>query len=115
METLTLNLPSEVYDKLQHAAHQAGEAVETLAAAWLSERARSAASNTDASSGTPSGERERARAVLQDAGLLTELGPELKQRAGQSTATLEEVQAAFGRAGGKPLSEIVSEMRGPKG
>lgn len=56
----------------------------------------------------------RAIAALRAAGLLAELGPEEKQRAAQSTTTLEEVQAALDRAGGKPLNELILEMRGPK-
>lgn len=47
------------------------------------------------------------------AGLLTEIGPELQKRASLSTATLDDVQAAFARVGGKPLSEVVIEQRGP--
>ncbi|HMO58209.1 MAG TPA: hypothetical protein PKA05_21315 [Roseiflexaceae bacterium] len=31
-----------------------------------------------------------------------------------ATLSLEEVQAILARAGGKPLSEIVIEQRGPK-
>jgi hypothetical protein len=53
--------------------------------------------------------------VLLAAGLLAEPTPEMLAVAAQSTATLEEVQAAFARVGGKPLSEIVIEQRGPKG
>ncbi|MSP13763.1 MAG: hypothetical protein EXR62_12515 [Chloroflexi bacterium] len=59
-------------------------------------------------------ERERATEILRAAGLLAELGPEEKDRAARSTATLEEVQAAFAATAGKPLSEIVIEQRGPK-
>ena len=62
----------------------------------------------------PAGERERVRAALQAAGLRAELGPEAQLLAAESTATLEEVEAAFARAGGQPLSEIVLEQRGPK-
>src|SRR5690348_10628467 len=104
MTTLTIELPSEVYQRLREAAAQQGKPVEELAEAWIAERVTPA----------PQTERERAREVLRAAGLLTELGPELKRRAAQATATLEEIQAAFARAGGKPLSEIVIEQRGPK-
>jgi hypothetical protein len=62
----------------------------------------------------PMSERERAIEALRAAGLLTELGPEEKQRAAQCTTTLEEVRAALDRAGGPPLSELILEMRGPK-
>ena len=64
-------------------------------------------------SATPDSDRERARQVLRAAGLLTELGPNLRKLA-DSTVRLEDVQAALARAGGKTLSEIVLEQRGPK-
>lgn len=59
-------------------------------------------------------QRERAIEVLRQSGMLTELTPEEKERAKQATMTLEEVRAALDRAGGKPLSEVIIEMRGPK-
>lgn len=62
----------------------------------------------------PLGERERATELLRAAGLLAELSPAEKERAAQSTLTLDEVHAILDRAGGKPLSEIILEMRGPK-
>ncbi len=113
MTTLTLDLPPDVYQRLHREADRVGQAVELLATEWLMERARQVPARNDLPPPAPPSERERARAVLHEAGLLTELGPELKRRAEQSTATLEEVQAAFARAGGKPLSEIIIEMRGP--
>jgi hypothetical protein len=104
MTTLTLELPIAVYERLKDEAARAGKPVETLVEDWLIQRAPPPAQS----------ERERAREVLRAAGLLTELGPELKRRAEESTATLEEVQAIFARVGGPPLSETVLEMRGPK-
>jgi plasmid stability protein len=105
MTAMTLNLPPDVYRRLRQEAGRLGKPVEVLAEEWLTERLPPTA---------PAGERERARDVLRAAGLLTELGPEGKQRATRSTATLEEVRAALDRAGGKPLSELILEMRGPK-
>jgi len=104
MTTLTIELPPDLYERLRKEAQQAGRPVEALIEEWLARHFPPPA---------PGGERERAREVLRAAGLLTELGPELKQRAAQATATIEEIQAAFERAGGKPLSEIVIEQRGP--
>lgn len=60
------------------------------------------------------GKRERLREVLRNAGMLAELSPEEKEMAAKSTLTLEEAREILDRAGGKPLSEIVLEMRGPK-
>jgi hypothetical protein len=104
MSQLLLELPPELFERLRREADRVGKPVETLASEWLSERLRL---------DKPS-ERERARAVLREAGLLTELGPELKRRANEATSSLEEVSAALSRTGGKPLSEIVIEQRGPK-
>ena len=60
-------------------------------------------------------ERDRATEALRAAGLLTELSPAEKIRAAQSTLTLEEAREILDRAGGPPLSEVILEMRGPKG
>lgn len=105
MTLLMINLPPEALEQLQLAAERIGKPVDLLASEWLIELL------------TPkplASERERARTLLRAAGLLTELGPELKQRADRSTASLDEISAALSRAGGKPLSEIVIEQRGPK-
>jgi hypothetical protein len=59
-------------------------------------------------------DRDRVTEVLRAVGLLAELSPAEKERASRSTMTLEEVSAALDRAGGKPLSELILEMRGPK-
>lgn len=106
MVTVTIEIPPEVYQRLSEEAGRQGKSVEAVATDWLAIYTPPAA--------PPLTERARARAVLQAAGLLTELSPEEKERARQTTATLEEVQAAFARTNGKPLSEIVIEQRGPK-
>jgi hypothetical protein len=62
----------------------------------------------------PASDRERLRTVLQAAGRLAELSPQEKQRAAQSTLTLDEARAILDRTSGQPLSEIILEMRGPK-
>jgi hypothetical protein len=54
------------------------------------------------------------RAALRAAGKLADLTPGEKAIAAQSTLTLDEARAILDRAGGKPLSEIVLEMRGSK-
>lgn len=103
MTTLTLELSPEKYERLRAEAERLGKAEEELAHEWLAER------TTPLMSG-----RERTTEVLRAAGLLTELSPEEKKCAARSKATLEEVRAALDRAGGKPLSEVIMEMRGPK-
>ncbi len=109
MTTLTLEVPADVYERLHAEARQRGTTVEVVAETWLAERAP-----TPQTTPAEPTERERAIAALRAAGLLTELSPEEKARAGRSTATLDDVSAALERGGGQPLSEIITEMRGPK-
>lgn len=104
MATLTIDLPTDLYDRLRAEAERAGQLPEDVARAWLAERLPPPATS----------DREKVREALRAAGLLAELGPEMKKRAARSTATLEEVSAMLERAGGRPLSEIVLEQRGPK-
>lgn len=59
-------------------------------------------------------EREQAIDALAAAGLLATLAPDEQSMAARSTLSLEEARAILDRAGGKPLSEIIDEMRGPK-
>lgn len=60
-------------------------------------------------------EREKAIAVLRTGGLLTELSREEQQRAVACTVALEEVVESLSSVDGQPLSELIIEMRGPKG
>jgi hypothetical protein len=62
----------------------------------------------------PGDERGQLRAVLKAASRLADLSQQEKLRAAQSTLTLEEARAILDRSGGKPLSELILEMRGPK-
>ncbi len=114
MASLTLDLPIDLVDRLQQAADRAGQPLDVLVTQMLAERLPLSSRHPDVLP-APAGERERMRSVLRAAGLRAELGPEAQRLAAESTGTLEEVEAAFARAGGKPLSEIVLEMRGPKG
>ena len=107
MTVMNLKLPPEVYRRLHEEAARLGKPPRVVAEEWLTERL---APPTAA----PASDRERARQALRAAGLLTELGPNLRRRA-DSTVRLEDINAALDRAGGKTLSEIVLEQRGPKG
>lgn len=111
MTTVIVDLPPDIYAHLQRQATRQGKPVEVLAQEWLAERSSQLAQGEPPA---PADERERAIAALRDAGLLTALSPEEKARAAQSTLTLEDAQAILDRAGGKPLSDIILEMRGPK-
>lgn len=156
MTTLTIELPSDVYEQLRLRSEESGKSAQVVAEELLAERL--GATDAGAQTAAPLSERERAREVLRQAGLvrgpepseeerreavarfirehpeewaamsqrergieimrqsgmLTELSQEEKERAKQATMTLEEVRAALDRAGGKPLSDVILEMRGPK-
>lgn len=105
MTTLTLELPPDLFERVRKEAEQARKPIETLIQESLVRHFPPSA---------PMDERERAREVLRAAGLLTEPGPEVQRLASEASMTLEEINDAFARAGGKPLSEIVIEQRGPK-
>ena len=106
MTALTLELSPELYARLRAEAERLGSSAEAVAQAWLAERLTPPS--------TAPSDRERSTEVLRAAGLLAEPSPEMRRLAAESTMTLEEVSAALARAGGKPLSELILEMRGPK-
>src|SRR5689334_14180162 len=101
MTTLTIELPSDIYRRLQSEAKRLGKAADVVAQEWLAERLQAPA---------PLSDRERSREVLRAAGLLAEPTAEMKELAAQSTLTLEEARAILDRAGGKPLSEVLLDM-----
>ncbi len=104
---LTVELSPDLYRRLRWEASHAGKSARLMAQEWLAERL--------AAEPSPAfDERERVTQLLRAAGMLAELGPELRARA-DPTISLEEVCASLDRAGGKPLSEIILEQRGPKG
>ena len=118
MAALKLELPPELYARLRAEAERLGRSIQDLAQDWLAEHLAEAPSTTPAASGepppAPMSDRDRTTEVLRAAGLLAEPSPEMRRLAAESTMTLEEVSAALDRAGGKPLSELILEMRGPK-
>ncbi|HEX5504260.1 MAG TPA: hypothetical protein VFW96_16665 [Thermomicrobiales bacterium] len=109
MATLTLELPPDLYERLRAEAERQGKPAADVAQEWLAERLPA-----PPPAPAPAGDREQVRAILRAAGLLVEPTPEERARAAAVTVTLEEVRAALDRAGGRPLSEIILEMRGPK-
>jgi len=118
MTALTLELPPELYARLRAEAERLGRSAQDIAQDWLAERLEEAPPATSAMGEMPSpapmSDRDRTTEVLRAAGLLAEPSPEMRRLAAESTMTLEEVSAALDRAGGKPLSEVILEMRGPK-
>ena len=107
LSEVILHLPADLCQRLRWEANRAGKPAPIVAQEWLAERLAAA---------PPPEPDERARVteVLRASGMLVELDPELMRRA-DPTISLEAVQAALDRAGGKLLSEIILEQRGPKG
>jgi hypothetical protein len=106
MTTLTLELPPEAYRRLHEEADRQGKSPQLMAQEWLIER-------LSPLNPVPDNTREQVRLALHAAGLLVDLSPDLCRRA-DPTVHPEDVEASLARAGGKPLSEIVLEQRGPK-
>ena len=105
MSTLTVTLTPTIFRRLQERAERAGCPPARVAEELLAEQLASPAEKER--------EREQVARVLRRAGLLSELGPELRAQI-DPTVRHEEVVAALARAGGKPLSQIVLEQRGPR-
>jgi len=104
--TLTLELAPELYRRLNEEAEHLGETPQSVARQWLTERLMTQIPKIDS-------DREKARQALAQAGLLAELGPNLRRLADPSVR-LESVVAALSQAGDKSLSEIILEQRGAK-
>ena len=104
MTILTLEVPSNLYQRLSEEANRLGKSPQLIAQELLVERLATLKPAIET-------EREKVSQLLKEAGLLSELGPTLRQRAETAATTLEEVKTALDQAGGKPLSEIVLEQR----
>lgn len=109
MTRLTLDLPTDLFERLRAEAANAGKPMEAIALEWLARPPvdRSTASTTEAP-------RDFVTAALRDAGLLTELTRQERRRSSRTTASLDDVRAALDRDSGAPLSELIEEMRGPR-
>ncbi len=101
MATVTLDLPTELYRRLQDTARRVGQPADAVVIAWIAEQLAD-----------PPSERERAIAVLRAAGLVAEPSAAMHANAAQATMSLAQVQAALDRAGGTPLSEVIIAQRG---
>lgn len=106
MTTISIELPPEIYERLRRIADTRGTSAEDLAQAWLQEK------TTAELAAEPM--RERIRAALRARGLLAEVSDAEKRLAAESTLTLDEARVILDRVSGKPLSEVILEMRGPK-
>lgn len=115
MTALILDLPPDLYARLRAEAKRQGKPPEGVAREWLSERLAPPSADLPKEGTDRPTDRERVRAALSAAGLLIEPTTEQLARAETGDVTLDEVREALDRTGGKPLSEIILEQRGPKG
>ena len=106
MATLILELPPEAYHRLHEEANRLGKLPQVVAQEWLIERLSVLIPASDNA-------RETVRRALRAAGLLVERSQRI-QRHTDRQVRLEDVEASLARVGGKPLSEIILEQRGPK-
>jgi hypothetical protein len=107
MTTLTLELSPEAYQRLHEAATRLGKPPQVVAQEWLIER-------LSVPMPAPDSARENVRRALRASGLLAEPILHLPRHIDR-LVRLEDVEASLARVGGKPLSEIILEQRGPKG
>ncbi|MBI3739771.1 MAG: hypothetical protein HY258_12045 [Chloroflexi bacterium] len=105
--TLDVRIPDQLAARLEKQARAEGKEPETLVVEIVEQKL----AQTEEEHQT-----ERFRQHIQalyEAGVLVELSDKLKARIIPGV-THEEVRAILSRAGGKPLSEIIGEQRGPK-
>ena len=112
MTTLTLEIQSDLWTRLQAMAKQMQESPESVVLTILNERLT--VEETTTGIRYPESEGAKVDRVLREAGMLSEVGPYFKHLAETIPANEEAVIAALERVGGTPLSEIVLEQRGPK-
>ena len=105
MTIVMLELPPDLYGKLEKVAAQEAKQPAEWTRALLEERL--------AATPAEEGERARARHALREAGMLVELRPGL-QRLIRPEVCHEDVEAALARAGAPPRSEIILDQRGPQ-
>lgn len=103
--SLEVTLSPRHYQLLQQMAREVGKTPEALSREILEQ----AVQKTEEAAP----QREAVRRALGAAGRTQTLSPGLSKRIIQGV-TLQEVQDSLAEAGGKPLSEIVIEQRGPR-
>lgn len=103
MGKVIIDLPPEIYNRLEAEARQAGKAPEALGLEFI----ETALKTRDAAPA------QTAREVLQASGRTRPLSPALRRKIIPGV-TLDEVRKAVSRAAGPSLSEIILTQRGPK-
>ena len=103
MNTIVIDLPPEIYKRLEEKARKAGQAVEVLGRELL----ETALASPEVR------HRQTARTVLQAAGRTRPLSDALRSKIIPGV-TLDEVRAILSRAAGPSLSDLIEEQRGTK-
>lgn len=103
MNTITIDIPPEVYERLKEQARSAGKAPEVLSRELLESALREAKAPP----------HRTARDVLETLDRVRPLSETLRRRIIPGV-TLDEVRMALNQTTGPSLSEIVLEQRGPK-
>ena len=101
MSTITIDIPSETYEKLAEQARKAGKGPEDLGRELL----EAALQSLDKPDST--------RAILKAMGRTRPLGDSLRAKI-ISGITLDEVRKSLSETAGPSLSELISAQRGPK-
>ena len=103
MESITVTLSPYLYQRLQEKAVQAGTVIEKFTSTLVAVALQKEVEPGDDM-------REAVRLTLQATGRGASLSDALRAKI-MSDVTLEEVQAAFSRAGGRLLSTLIQEQR----
>ena len=103
MSTLTIDLPPEIYKRLEAEARKVGKAPEAFTLEFIETALK-------AREGTPP---QTVRELLQALGRIRPLSPALRRKI-IPDVTLDEVRRAVSRAADPSLSEIILTQRGPK-
>lgn len=108
MQTITVSLPSETYQLLEERARKAGKPAREILLELLEEALKS---NTSLPAKLR--KKQTVAQILSDSGRLRTLSPYLQGKI-VADVTLKDVQASLQKAGGKSLSDVILEQRGPK-
>ena len=103
MSSITIDLPTETYKRLEAQARSIGQDPATLSRELLE----------SALQARESVQSRTTREVLQAAGRVRPLSTTLRDRI-IPAVTLEEVRMIFKQAGGPSLGEIIEDQRGPR-
>ena len=114
MSTMVIDVPSTIYEHLQHEAARTGKSPEAIALELLVATYAPALDKPQRSSNgmhlTPT---KAARQILEEAGLIVSLSSTLKSMIIPGV-TLDEVQDILTETSGPSLIEILDQQRGPK-